>query len=142
MLPTDGIVKSTALEITKGSKSDLDKAKAIYDWIVENTQRNPKTRGCGTGDIQSMLETGNLSGKCADLNALFVGLARAVGLPARDVPTGFASLIRNMATRVWARAVRYRRHSIAVLKSGCPVLVGCRLIRPMCARLLSKRKQA
>ena len=32
-----------------------------------------------------MLETGNLSGKCADLNALFVGLARAVGLPARDV---------------------------------------------------------
>lgn len=85
MLPTDGIVKSTAMEITKGSKSDLDKAKAIYDWIVENTQRNPKTRGCGTGDIQSMLETGNLTGKCADLNALFVGLARAVGLPARDV---------------------------------------------------------
>jgi transglutaminase-like putative cysteine protease len=31
-----------------------------------------------------MLETGNLGGKCADLNALFVGLARAVGLPARD----------------------------------------------------------
>src|SRR5258708_21376976 len=32
-----------------------------------------------------MLETGNLGGKCADLNALYVGLARAVGLPARDV---------------------------------------------------------
>jgi transglutaminase-like putative cysteine protease len=32
-----------------------------------------------------MLETGNLGGKCADLNALFVGLARAVGIPARDV---------------------------------------------------------
>ena len=29
--------------------------------------------------------TGNLNGKCADLNALFVGLARSVGLPARDV---------------------------------------------------------
>ena len=27
----------------------------------------------------------NLSGKCADLNALFVGLARASGLPARDL---------------------------------------------------------
>ena len=32
-----------------------------------------------------MLETGNLSGKCADLNALYVGLARAVDIPARDV---------------------------------------------------------
>ena len=32
-----------------------------------------------------MLETGNLGGKCADLNALFVGLARAAGIPARDV---------------------------------------------------------
>ena len=28
---------------------------------------------------------GNLGGKCADLNALYVGLARAAGLPARDV---------------------------------------------------------
>jgi len=85
MLPTDGIVKKTALDITKGSKTDVEKAKAIYDWIVENTQRNPKTKGCGTGDIKGMLETGNLSGKCADLNALYVGLARAAGLPARDV---------------------------------------------------------
>ena len=32
-----------------------------------------------------MIRTGNLNGKCADLNALFVGLARSVGLPARDV---------------------------------------------------------
>ena len=85
LLPTDGIVRKTALEITKGAKTDLDKAKAIYEWIVENTQRNPKTKGCGTGDIRGMLESGNLSGKCADLNALYVGLARAAGLPARDV---------------------------------------------------------
>ena len=32
-----------------------------------------------------MLESKNLGGKCADLNALYVGLARASGLPARDV---------------------------------------------------------
>jgi transglutaminase-like putative cysteine protease len=32
-----------------------------------------------------MLKTGDLGGKCADLNALYVGLARAVGLPALDV---------------------------------------------------------
>jgi transglutaminase-like putative cysteine protease len=85
LLPTDGIVKKTAVEITKGAKTDLDKARAIYEWIVDNTQRNPKTKGCGLGDIRFMLETGDLTGKCADLNALYVGLARAAGLPARDV---------------------------------------------------------
>jgi len=84
-LPTDGVVKTTADEITKNAKTDVEKARAIYEWIVDNTFRNPKTRGCGTGDIRFMLETRDLGGKCADLNALYVGLARAAGLPARDV---------------------------------------------------------
>jgi transglutaminase-like putative cysteine protease len=84
-MPTDGIVKKTAGDITKGAESDYQKAKAIYEWIVDNTFRDPKTRGCGIGDIKTMLETGNLGGKCADINALYVGLARAAGLPARDV---------------------------------------------------------
>jgi transglutaminase-like putative cysteine protease len=85
LLPTDGIVKETATKITSGATSDLDKARAIYEWIVDNTFRNPKTRGCGIGDIRFMLESKDLGGKCADLNALYVGLARAAGLPARDV---------------------------------------------------------
>ena len=85
LLPTDGIVKQNAMDITSGLKTDVDKARAIYEWIVENTVRNPKTRGCGLGDIRSMLVTRDLSGKCADLNSLYVGLARAAGLPARDV---------------------------------------------------------
>jgi transglutaminase-like putative cysteine protease len=85
LLPTDGVVKETASEITQGANTDVEKARAIYEWIVENTFRNPKTRGCGAGDIRFMLESKDLGGKCADLNALFVGLARAAGLPARDV---------------------------------------------------------
>lgn len=84
-VPTDGIVKETADKATKGATTDLDKARAIYEWIVENTFRDPKVRGCGRGDIRFMLESGDLGGKCADLNALYVGLARAAGLPARDV---------------------------------------------------------
>jgi transglutaminase-like putative cysteine protease len=85
LLPTDGIVKATATEITSDAKTDVEKARAIYGWIVDNTFRNPKTRGCGVGDIRFMLESRDLGGKCADLNALYVGLARAAGLPARDV---------------------------------------------------------
>ena len=85
LLPTDGIVRKTALDITRSARTDQARARAIYEWVVDNTFRNPKTRGCGLGDIRFMLESGDLSGKCADLNALYVGLARAAGLPARDV---------------------------------------------------------
>jgi transglutaminase-like putative cysteine protease len=85
LIPVNGIVKETSDKIVAGAKTEIEKARAIYEWIVENTFRDPKTRGCGIGDIAAMLRTGNLGGKCADLNALYVGLARAAGLPARDV---------------------------------------------------------
>ena len=85
LIPTDGIVADTAREITQGKTRDIDKARAIYDWIVDNTFRDPKIQGCGLGDIRAMLVTRYFGGKCADLNALYVGLARAAGIPARDV---------------------------------------------------------
>ena len=85
MIPTDGIVRKTALAATQGAKTDVEKTQKLYDWIVANTYREPKVRGCGEGDIKTMLDTGNLGGKCADLNALFVGLCRSVGIAARDV---------------------------------------------------------
>lgn len=84
-IKTDGLVASTAHDITAGLNTDVDKARAIYEWIVDNTFRDPKVKGCGIGDISTMLRTGYLGGKCADLNSLYVGLARASGLPARDV---------------------------------------------------------
>ena len=85
LIPTDGIVRETARKITKRGGDEVRKARAVYEWVVENTFRDPKTRGCGLGDIRTMLETGNFGGKCADLNALFVGLCRSLGIPARDV---------------------------------------------------------
>jgi transglutaminase-like putative cysteine protease len=85
LMPLDGIVRQTAVDATRGATSDVDKARALYRWVITNAHREPKVRGCGTGDIKTMLETGNLGGKCADLNALYVGLCRAVGIPARDV---------------------------------------------------------
>jgi transglutaminase-like putative cysteine protease len=85
LMPTDGIVKETAEGIVRGKTSDLDKTRAIYDWVLANTYREPKIRGCGLGDIRGMLVTRNFGGKCADLNGLFVGLVRAAGIPARHI---------------------------------------------------------
>ena len=84
LIPTDGIVRQAADRITAGATTEVDRARAIYEWIVENTFRDAEVRGCGIGDIAMMLKTGRLGGKCADINALLVGLARAAGLPARD----------------------------------------------------------
>jgi transglutaminase-like putative cysteine protease len=85
LLPVDGLVKETAEGIVRGKTADVDKARALYEWVVDNTFRNAATKGCGIGDVSWMLRTGNLNGKCADLNALYVAMARSVGVPARDV---------------------------------------------------------
>jgi len=84
-IPTDGIVKQNADKITIGATNAVAKVRAIYDWIIENTHRDSSTALCGLGDVKSMLESGQLCGKCVDINSLFVAFARAVGIPAREV---------------------------------------------------------
>ncbi len=118
LIPTTGIVKETSDKIVAGASTDIEKARKIYEWVVENTARNAATRGCGIGDIAAMLKTGNLTGKCADLNALYVGLARAQGIPARDVygirvaPSkfGYKSLGAGSATITKAQHCRSEVH--------------------------------
>ena len=83
-LPVDGIVKATADRITAGRTEPKARLRAIYDWVVDNTHRDPEVRGCGFGDVKGMLESGRMGGKCADINSLMVALARASGIPARD----------------------------------------------------------
>lgn len=84
-VPVDGIVKETSDMIVGSATDEIEKARLIYDWVVANTYRRAATRGCGSGDVVAMLKSGDLGGKCADINPLYVGLARAAGLPARDL---------------------------------------------------------
>lgn len=81
--PVDGEVKKLAMTITAGKRTVLEKARAVYDWTCENTYRDPLTRGCGDGDVCRLLK--KPGGKCADINSVFVTLARAAGVPAREV---------------------------------------------------------
>jgi len=83
--PTDGIVRETAGRITAGKTTPRERLRALYDWVVDTTWRDPETPGCGTGDVAAMLRTGQFGGKCADINGLMVALARSIGIPARDV---------------------------------------------------------
>lgn len=81
--PVDGDVKKLADQITKGKKGVLAKSRAIYDWVCVNMHRDPNTRGCGLGDVPSLLNS--LGGKCADIHSVYVALSRAAGVPAREV---------------------------------------------------------
>jgi transglutaminase-like putative cysteine protease len=81
--PVDGDVKKLADDITEGKNTLLEKAKAVYDWTCENTYRNPKTRGCGEGNVCLLLN--DPGGKCADINSIFVALAKAAGIPSREM---------------------------------------------------------
>lgn len=81
--PIDGEVKKLADSITKGKKSVLERARAIYDWTCDNTHRDPNTRGCGKGDVCTLLP--KPGGKCTDISSVFVALSRAAGVPAREI---------------------------------------------------------
>jgi len=82
-IPTDGKIKEIAAGITKGNKGVRKKAEAVYDWVIENTFRDPDIKGCGTGDVERIIA--EKSGKCADISGVFVALARAAGVPSREV---------------------------------------------------------
>jgi transglutaminase-like putative cysteine protease len=81
--PIDGEVKKLADSIVKGKTTNLEKARAIYDWTVGNMYRDPNTKGCGTGDVCLLLK--KPGGKCTDISSVFIALCRAVGVPAREV---------------------------------------------------------
>ena len=84
-VPIDGIVRHTAERAIGRVKDPLAQGKAIYEWVVENSAFDPQPRDGGDVNIARLLESGNLSGRSADIALLFVGLCRAMGIPARPV---------------------------------------------------------
>lgn len=81
----DGVVKEKAEEIIQGIKGDLERARAIFDWVANNMTRDESVIGCGVGDAKALLESGKLLGKCTDISSVFVALCRSVGIPCREV---------------------------------------------------------
>ena len=85
LIPVEGAAKQKSDEITDSLKGDLEKARAIYEWVAKNMSRDNSVIACGSGDAAAILSGGKLSGKCADINSVFVALCRAAGIPARAI---------------------------------------------------------
>jgi hypothetical protein len=67
-----------AARITDGAVGERDKARAIFEWVFRNVRKEPAASLPSALDVLHRLE-----GDCNEHTYLFVGLARAAGLPAR-----------------------------------------------------------
>jgi len=84
-IPNDGLAHSLGERIVGRIKDPVAQAKAVYDWVVDNTTYSPELPNGGSGDIRKQIESGQYGGRSADINGLFVAICRAIGIPARRV---------------------------------------------------------
>ena len=80
LVPLDDFVKKLALEVTDGAETQQAKSRAIYDYVVDTMAYDKSGSGWGNGDIYWACD--KRTGNCTDFHALFIGLNRAVGIPA------------------------------------------------------------
>lgn len=81
LVPLDERIRTLAAEVTEGRRTDLDRARAIYDYVVDTMSYDKSGEGWGRGDIYWACDMKR--GNCTDFHALFTGLNRAVGIPAK-----------------------------------------------------------
>ena len=83
LVPIDGKVRQWAQEVVgaAGAKTDLEKARAIYNHVVSTVKYDKTGQGWGRGDIYYACDARR--GNCTDFHAIFIGYARAQGIPAR-----------------------------------------------------------
>ncbi|MCA1565335.1 MAG: transglutaminase domain-containing protein [Acidobacteria bacterium] len=83
LVPIDGKVRRWAQEVVSAAnaKTDLEKARAIYNHVVSTVKYDKSGQGWGRGDIYYACDARR--GNCTDFHAIFIGYARALGIPAR-----------------------------------------------------------
>jgi transglutaminase-like putative cysteine protease len=83
LVPLDDRIRAWAREVvTKANAhTDLEMARAIYDHVITTVKYDKTGKGWGRGDIYYACE--ERRGNCTDFHAIFIGYARALGIPAR-----------------------------------------------------------
>lgn len=83
LVPLDDQIRAWAKEVVDaaGARTDLEKARAIYNHVVSTVKYDKSGKGWGRGDIYYACDARR--GNCTDFHAIFIGYARAVGVPAR-----------------------------------------------------------
>ncbi|QKG51294.1 transglutaminase-like domain-containing protein [Hymenobacter sp. BRD67] len=83
LVPLDFKIKAQAQAVVDkaGAKTDLQKARAIYEHVVSTVTYDKTGQGWGRGDIYYACDARR--GNCTDFHAIVIGYCRALGIPAR-----------------------------------------------------------
>jgi transglutaminase-like putative cysteine protease len=74
----DDEIREMAAAVTKGKTATLEKARAIYDYVLDRMTYDKNHQGWGLGSTRHACEVGK--GNCTDFHALFNSLCRASGI--------------------------------------------------------------
>ena len=81
LVPDTALFREQAAQIVAGLDDDLMKARAIYDYVIDNMEYQKVGDQYGKGDALYACDA--LAGNCTDYHAYFIALSRAAGIPAR-----------------------------------------------------------
>ncbi|MCU1307498.1 MAG: transglutaminase-like protein [Acidobacteriaceae bacterium] len=91
LVPVTGLPAQLAAKEVQGKPNDLDRARALYDYVFNNMKYDKSGTGWGRGD--TLWACDSKHGNCTDFHSLFISMARSQGIPARfeigfSVPEG------------------------------------------------------
>ncbi|MGB0034597.1 MAG: transglutaminase domain-containing protein [Candidatus Acidiferrales bacterium] len=81
MVPIDGVISDLSHAQTNGAMQPLEKARKIYEYVVSTMKYDKNGTGWGRGD--AIWACDSKRGNCTDFHSVFIGMARATGIPAR-----------------------------------------------------------
>jgi len=80
-VPLQGVIAELAAQETRGIRDPVEKARAIYNYVIATMRYDKSGTGWGNGD--AIWACTAKRGNCTDFHSLFIGMMRAAGIPAR-----------------------------------------------------------
>jgi len=81
LVPVSGLPAELAAKVTAGETTPLEKARAIYEYVLTTVRYDKTGTGWGRGDVLYVCDA--KKGNCTDFHSLFIAMARSQGIPAR-----------------------------------------------------------
>jgi len=81
LVPVSGVIAAEARKAVTPGMTNLEKARAMYDYLGRTFSYDKTVPGSGRGDALFACDVRR--GNCSDVHSLFIGMARSAGIPAR-----------------------------------------------------------
>jgi len=81
LVPVSGLPAEIAAKEVAGKSTELDRARALYDYVFRNMKYDKSGTGWGRGD--TLWACDSKRGNCTDFHSLFISMARSQRIPAR-----------------------------------------------------------